>query len=112
MGVNWLTELASWLLGGPDHIWYFTDVTNTLQGVFIFVILVCKRRTWTLLRVRCREMGLCFTGGKPPRSPMNGTTVKTNTTSIEWSTPPQATRTRKPNRDDRDEVIPLDPILS
>jgi len=44
MGINWVMEIVSWSLGGPDYIWYFTDVINTLQGLFIFLIFILEPR--------------------------------------------------------------------
>lgn len=49
MGVNWVMELVSWLAEGPRYLWYVTDLTNTLQGVLIFLIFVWKRRILRLL---------------------------------------------------------------
>uniref|UniRef100_A0A1B6DQS8 G-protein coupled receptors family 2 profile 2 domain-containing protein n=1 Tax=Clastoptera arizonana TaxID=38151 RepID=A0A1B6DQS8_9HEMI len=49
MGINWVTEIVSWYLGGPKYLWYITDLTNTLQGVLIFLIFVWKRRILRLL---------------------------------------------------------------
>jgi G protein-coupled receptor Mth (Methuselah protein) len=53
MGINWVMEVVSWAAGGPDYIWYFTDLINTLQGVIIFAIFVwesrareCVRKQW------------------------------------------------------------------
>ncbi|KAG8239843.1 hypothetical protein J437_LFUL014825 [Ladona fulva] len=44
MGVNWIMEVVSWAIGGPDYLWYITDIGNTLQGIFIFVIFVCMNK--------------------------------------------------------------------
>jgi hypothetical protein len=44
MGINWVMEIVSWFVGGPEYIWYVTDVINTLQGVIIFLIFVCEPR--------------------------------------------------------------------
>jgi G protein-coupled receptor Mth (Methuselah protein) len=44
MGINWVMEVVSWAVGGPDYIWYITDIINTLQGVFIFCIFVLEPR--------------------------------------------------------------------
>ncbi|XP_073972402.1 G-protein coupled receptor Mth2-like isoform X7 [Rhodnius prolixus] len=46
MGINWAAELISFIVGEgvPHYLWYVTDLTNTLQGVFIFIIFVWKRR--------------------------------------------------------------------
>ncbi|XP_071446664.1 G-protein coupled receptor Mth2-like [Hetaerina americana] len=49
MGVNWVTELISWAVGGPNYLWYITDIGNTLQGFFIFLIFVWKRKIRALL---------------------------------------------------------------
>lgn len=49
MGINWVMELVSYAVGGPKYIWYLTDIGNTLQGILIFVIFVCKRRILRLL---------------------------------------------------------------
>ncbi|XP_049956981.1 G-protein coupled receptor Mth2-like isoform X1 [Schistocerca serialis cubense] len=49
MGVNWSMEVISGLVGGPDYVWYVTDICNTLQGVLIFVIFVWKDRIRRML---------------------------------------------------------------
>lgn len=49
MGVNWMTEIVSWFLEGPQYLWYLPDIGNGLQGVLIFIIFVCKRRVFRLL---------------------------------------------------------------
>ncbi|EEB14456.1 class B secretin-like G-protein coupled receptor GPRmth1, putative [Pediculus humanus corporis] len=45
MGINWVTEIISWLFEGPKEFWYFTDFMNSLQGVLIFVICVLTKST-------------------------------------------------------------------
>lgn len=52
MGVNWATEIISWAAGGPEYLWYLTDIANTLQGVLIFIIFVWKDRIRKLLMER------------------------------------------------------------
>lgn len=59
MGVTWITDIMSWVIGGPVYAWYVTDVINCLQGVFIFVVVGCQpqvlsavKRSWCLLRNR------------------------------------------------------------
>ncbi|XP_069704986.1 G-protein coupled receptor Mth2-like [Periplaneta americana] len=52
MGVNWVMEVVSWVAGGPDYIWYFTDVVNTLQGVIIFCIFVLEPRVRDHVRLQ------------------------------------------------------------
>ena len=49
MGVNWIMEVISWAVGGPEYLWYITDLGNTLQGVLIFVIFVWKQKIRRLL---------------------------------------------------------------
>lgn len=51
MGVNWVMELISVLAADkdPTYTWILTDLANTLQGVLIFIIFVCKRQIWLLL---------------------------------------------------------------
>lgn len=44
MGINWVMEVVSWFAGGPEYIWYVTDVINTLQGIIIFIIFVLEPR--------------------------------------------------------------------
>jgi len=44
MGINWLMEIVSWSVGGPDYIWYVTDVINSLQGLIIFLLFVLEPR--------------------------------------------------------------------
>jgi len=64
MGINWVMEIVSWSLGGPDYIWYVTDVINTLQGIFIFLIFIfeprvrsCVWKQWgpKLTQILCRS---------------------------------------------------------
>lgn len=46
MGVTWLFDLISWAhsawFGGSYVIWIVTDLINTLQGVFIFIVIGCQ----------------------------------------------------------------------
>ena len=49
MGVNWIMEVISWAAGGPEYLWYITDLGNILQGVLIFIIFVCKQRVRRIL---------------------------------------------------------------
>lgn len=42
MGVTWISEVLSWVIGGPQEVWYLTDVINCLQGVFIFIVVGCQ----------------------------------------------------------------------
>lgn len=42
MGVTWIADVASWAVGGPQEVWYVTDLINCLQGVFIFIVVGCQ----------------------------------------------------------------------
>lgn len=42
MGVTWIADVVSWAVGGPAEVWYFTDLINCLQGVFIFIVVGCQ----------------------------------------------------------------------
>ena len=45
MGAIWIFEIFAGLTDDYVHesVWYFTDVLNMFQGVYVFVIFVCKR---------------------------------------------------------------------
>uniref|UniRef100_A0A8D8XZM5 Probable G-protein coupled receptor Mth-like 1 n=1 Tax=Cacopsylla melanoneura TaxID=428564 RepID=A0A8D8XZM5_9HEMI len=71
MGVTWSFELLSWSLGGPRYLWYLTDLLNVLRGVFIFIILCCKRHVISLLKKRIQDGHRTLTrrpGGYRPRA--------------------------------------------
>ncbi|XP_064108444.1 uncharacterized protein LOC135216861 [Macrobrachium nipponense] len=51
MGITWLAEVVSWQQGSCKF-WIATDVINCLQGVFIFLMYICKKND--LQRVRDR----------------------------------------------------------
>ncbi|XP_014212232.1 G-protein coupled receptor Mth2 [Copidosoma floridanum] len=59
MGINWSMEIISWLYADNvlKYLWYVTDLTNTLQGVIIFLIFVWKDKIKRLLlrRFRCKS---------------------------------------------------------
>ncbi|KAG8239841.1 hypothetical protein J437_LFUL011467 [Ladona fulva] len=44
MGLSWVMEIISWLAGGSLCYWIVTDLINTLQGAFIFIIFTCKKK--------------------------------------------------------------------
>ncbi|XP_011863793.1 PREDICTED: G-protein coupled receptor Mth2-like isoform X3 [Vollenhovia emeryi] len=61
MGINWSMEIISWLFkSAPPYVWYLTDLTNTLQGLIIFIIFVWKEKIKRLLlkRFSCQDRGL------------------------------------------------------
>jgi hypothetical protein len=46
MGLLWLMESISWIFekeNEKNYTFFVTDVLNCLQGVFIFIIFVCKK---------------------------------------------------------------------
>lgn len=62
MGVTWVADVVSWWVGGPDYIWYFSDIINALQGVLIFAVVGCQPQVWAAVkRLWCLNDG-------PPRS--------------------------------------------
>ncbi|XP_072398849.1 probable G-protein coupled receptor Mth-like 1 [Diabrotica undecimpunctata] len=55
MGVTWIADLISFAVGGPQEIWYLTDIINSIHGVFIFIVIGCQpqvlsavKRFWCL----------------------------------------------------------------
>jgi G protein-coupled receptor Mth (Methuselah protein) len=42
MGLTWVIDVLSWFIGGPDYLWYATDLINALQGLFIFIVVGCQ----------------------------------------------------------------------
>ncbi|XP_061383722.1 G-protein coupled receptor Mth2-like isoform X5 [Danaus plexippus] len=52
MGVNWLLEVISALYPKADEFWRFTDAYNVLIGLIIFIIFVCKRKIFRLMKKR------------------------------------------------------------
>ncbi|KAL4716664.1 hypothetical protein ACJJTC_004783 [Scirpophaga incertulas] len=51
MGLNWIHEVVSALQ--PDlPIWYLFDIYNLLGGLVIFIIFVCKKNVYVLLKKR------------------------------------------------------------
>ncbi|XP_052120065.1 uncharacterized protein LOC127748850 [Frankliniella occidentalis] len=56
MGINWVMEILSFYVGGPNYLWYATDALNCLQGVWTFVIFVLNRPARQEIRARIREL--------------------------------------------------------
>lgn len=63
IGILWSFEVISGLLDDhvAEEVWYVTDVLNMLQGLYIFIIFVCKR---SVLEAILKWMGC----GKKKRS--------------------------------------------
>ncbi|XP_013103544.1 probable G-protein coupled receptor Mth-like 1 [Stomoxys calcitrans] len=53
MGVTWIVDVLSWIIGGPDSAWFVTDLVNALQGVFIFLVVGCQPQVWSACRRFC-----------------------------------------------------------
>lgn len=56
MGVNWLLEVISALYPELDNFWRFTDAYNVLIGLIIFIIFVCKRKIFRLIKKRYKQL--------------------------------------------------------
>lgn len=50
MGVTWVADVISWAVGGPDYVWYLTDLINALQGVLIFAVVGCQPQVWAAVK--------------------------------------------------------------
>lgn len=62
MGLCWFAEFISVILAdqGPEEVWYFFDLINLSQGVFIFIVYVCKKSTLKIIKKRlgiARDIG-------------------------------------------------------
>lgn len=52
MGIFWILEVISFLVAHNSLLFIVSDVWNCLQGVFIFVLFVMKRRVNRLIKER------------------------------------------------------------
>ncbi|KAG5320415.1 MTH1 protein, partial [Pseudoatta argentina] len=50
MGITWVADVVSWAVGGPQYIWYFTDLINAFQGVLIFAAVGCQPQVRAALK--------------------------------------------------------------
>ncbi|XP_029038608.1 probable G-protein coupled receptor Mth-like 1 [Osmia bicornis bicornis] len=55
MGVTWVADVVSWAVGGPQYIWYFTDMINAFQGVLIFAVVGCQPQVRAALKRICNR---------------------------------------------------------
>lgn len=53
MGVTWIVDVLSWVVGGPQCWWFVTDLINALQGVFIFLVVGCQPQVWAACKRFC-----------------------------------------------------------
>ncbi|XP_067203245.1 probable G-protein coupled receptor Mth-like 3 isoform X2 [Linepithema humile] len=82
MGINWSMEIVSWLIkSAPQYVWYLTDLTNTLQGLIIFIIFVWKEKIKRLLLKRFGCQDREFFSRNSTRSGLHSTVSRTGTTS-------------------------------
>nr|CAD7429779.1 unnamed protein product [Timema monikensis] len=44
MGVTWIFEVLSFAIENGSWYWIVTDILNSLQGVIIFFLVVCRKR--------------------------------------------------------------------
>ncbi|KAG7308450.1 hypothetical protein JYU34_005657 [Plutella xylostella] len=56
MGVSWILEVFSALYPEAQLFWQFTDSYNALIGVSIFVVFVCKRKIFRLIKKRYNHL--------------------------------------------------------
>jgi hypothetical protein len=62
MGVTWSMEVISFAVGGSYVVWYIFDVLNIFTGVFVFIIFVCKKKVWKMLKKKfkfVRRLNCC-----------------------------------------------------
>ncbi|XP_032676921.1 probable G-protein coupled receptor Mth-like 1 [Odontomachus brunneus] len=55
MGITWVADVVSWAVGGPQYIWYFTDLINACQGVLIFAAVGCQPQVRAALKRLCNR---------------------------------------------------------
>ncbi|CAF4932982.1 unnamed protein product [Pieris macdunnoughi] len=55
MGINWVLEVISALYPKANSIWKFTATMSTKVGVIIFILFVCKKKIFRLLKNRIKE---------------------------------------------------------
>ncbi|KAI8124291.1 putative G-protein coupled receptor Mth-like 1 [Lucilia cuprina] len=53
MGVTWIVDVLSWIVGGPQCWWFVTDFINAIQGVFIFLVVGCQPQVWAACKRFC-----------------------------------------------------------
>ncbi|CAH0585535.1 unnamed protein product [Chrysodeixis includens] len=56
MGVNWILEVVSSFYPEADFFWQFSDAYNVLVGLIIFIIFVCKKKTFKLIKKRIQYL--------------------------------------------------------
>ncbi|XP_071441414.1 probable G-protein coupled receptor Mth-like 10 [Hetaerina americana] len=64
MGLSWTMEIFSWVAGNQGGIvlksvWYFTDMYNSLQGLFIFIVFMLDSDFRNLVKQKLSSWGCC-----------------------------------------------------
>ncbi|XP_045498640.1 G-protein coupled receptor Mth-like [Colias croceus] len=52
MGVSWIWEIISFLVPAADVVAIYLDLYNGFIGLLIFIIFVCNKHTWSLVKHR------------------------------------------------------------
>ncbi|XP_063624768.1 G-protein coupled receptor Mth2-like [Cydia splendana] len=55
MGLNWILEVVSAFIEKDSVLWYAPDVFNSLTGLFIFIIFICK---WSIIIQLSKRFGI------------------------------------------------------
>nr|ABC24708.1 G protein-coupled receptor [Spodoptera frugiperda] len=63
MGINWILEVVSSFYPEADWYWQFSDAYNVLVGLIIFIIFVCKKKTWRMIKKRFVSLYNCLRKG-------------------------------------------------
>ncbi|XP_022834095.1 probable G-protein coupled receptor Mth-like 3 isoform X4 [Spodoptera litura] len=85
MGINWILEVVSSFYPEADVFWQFSDAYNVLVGLIIFIIFVCKKKTWRMIKKRIKDY---------QRSKSNNTQQEINGNNrrlAQWRTQPDRT---------------------
>ncbi|XP_076225665.1 G-protein coupled receptor Mth2 isoform X2 [Nomia melanderi] len=94
MGISWSMEIISWLFNNsPRFIWYLTDLTNTLQGVLIFLIFVWKDKIRRLLLKKFGCHGSNVVSRNSTRSAYHSSTSRTGTSTVQTAVPTNVSST-------------------
>lgn len=89
MGITWIADVVSWAIGGPQYLWYITDIINALQGVFIFVVVASQPQVQVALRrICCNRSGKSTntTNGPQHSSSSHGYPASVNDASTQNTT--------------------------
>ncbi|XP_050545730.1 probable G-protein coupled receptor Mth-like 1 [Daktulosphaira vitifoliae] len=83
MGITWVVDVVSWIIGGPDYVWYMTDVMNALQGLLIFIVVGCQPQVWMAVkRMWCLSSDNPSDGGNARSSMSNAMPSTVNESTL------------------------------